>query len=182
MRFMKTYGRMAQTALAYEMNDEFSRVLHQQMEYFSSNPNADTINRVKGEIAEVDLPHSCLCSDTSYIVPSFVSCRSSSSGLTSQIRALRYNKHNSRPDDRMAKLRPLAGRKDVSYSVNSIAEICVWQVRAVMVENIDKVLDRGDRIELLVDKTTTIQDNSFRFKKQSRRLRQSMWIKNAKLL
>jgi hypothetical protein len=56
------------------------------------------------------------------------------------------------------------------------------QVRAVMVENIDKVLERGDRIELLVDKTSTIQDNTFRFKKQSRRLRQAMWIKNAKLL
>lgn len=53
MRFMKTYGRVANTALAYAMNDEFSRVLHQQMEYFSSNPNADAINRVKGEIAEV---------------------------------------------------------------------------------------------------------------------------------
>ena len=53
MRFMKNYERMASTALAYAMNDEFSRVLHQQMEYYSSNPNADTINRVKGEIAEV---------------------------------------------------------------------------------------------------------------------------------
>ncbi len=56
------------------------------------------------------------------------------------------------------------------------------QVRAVMVENIDKVLDRGDRIELLVDKTSTIQDNAFHFKKQSRRLRQAMWMENAKLL
>ncbi|KAJ7556455.1 hypothetical protein O6H91_05G084900 [Diphasiastrum complanatum] len=52
LRFLKTYGRVAQTALAYAMNDEFSRVLHQQMEYFSSNPNADTINRMKGEINE----------------------------------------------------------------------------------------------------------------------------------
>jgi vesicle-associated membrane protein 7 len=51
-----------------------------------------------------------------------------------------------------------------------------------MVENIDKVLDRGDRIELLVDKTSTIQDNAFHFKKQSRRLRQAMWMENAKLL
>lgn len=51
-----------------------------------------------------------------------------------------------------------------------------------MVENIDKVLERGDRIELLVDKTSTIQDNTFRFKKQSRQLKQAMWMKNAKLL
>ncbi|EFJ30194.1 hypothetical protein SELMODRAFT_170304 [Selaginella moellendorffii] len=107
MRFIKTYGRVARTALAYSMNDEFSRVLHQQMEYFSNNPEADTINRVKGDLNEV---------------------------------------------------------------------------RSVMVENIDKVLERGDRIELLVDKTSTMQDNSFRFKKQSRRLQQAMWMKNAKLL
>ena len=40
-------------ALAYAYNTEFSRVLHQQMEYFSHNPNADTLNRVRGEIAEV---------------------------------------------------------------------------------------------------------------------------------
>ncbi|KAH9329076.1 hypothetical protein KI387_001184, partial [Taxus chinensis] len=45
MRFMKTYGRVALSALAYAMNDEFSRVLHQQMEYFSSNLNADTLTR-----------------------------------------------------------------------------------------------------------------------------------------
>ena len=51
-----------------------------------------------------------------------------------------------------------------------------------MVENIDKVLDRGERIELLVDKSSTIQDNSFRFKKQSRRLQQALWMKNLKLM
>ena len=51
-----------------------------------------------------------------------------------------------------------------------------------MVENIDKVLDRGERIELLVDKSSTIQDNSFRFKKQSRRLQQALWMKNVKLM
>jgi vesicle-associated membrane protein 7 len=68
------------------------------------------------------------------------------------------------------------------FRVGCLTTVFWNQVRAVMVENIDKVLERGDRIELLVDKTSTIQDNSFRFKKQSRRLRQSMWIKNAKLL
>lgn len=107
MRFTKTYGQTAYTALAYAMNDEFSRVLHQQMEYFSSNPNLDTLNRAKGEMNEV---------------------------------------------------------------------------RSVMVENIDKVLDRGERINLLVDKTATMQDNTFRFRKQSRRLQQALWMKNAKLM
>ncbi|XP_018447013.1 vesicle-associated membrane protein 714-like isoform X2 [Raphanus sativus] len=105
MRFMKNYGRVARSAPAYAMNDEFSRVLHQQMEFFSSNhQSVDTLNRVRGEI------------------------------------------------------------------------------RAVMVENIEKIMERGDRIELLVDKTATMQDNAFHFRKQSKRLRRALWMKNAKLL
>lgn len=55
MRFMKNYGRVAHYAPAYAMNDEFSRVLHQQMEFFSSNPSADTLNRVRGEVGEASI-------------------------------------------------------------------------------------------------------------------------------
>eukprot|EP00475_Leptophrys_vorax_P018371 TRINITY_DN2509_c0_g4_i1.p1 TRINITY_DN2509_c0_g4~~TRINITY_DN2509_c0_g4_i1.p1 ORF type:complete len:146 (+),score=17.26 TRINITY_DN2509_c0_g4_i1:366-803(+) len=55
MRFIKTYGRVAATAPAYAMNDEFSRVLAGQMEFFSSNPNSDAISRVKNEISEVNV-------------------------------------------------------------------------------------------------------------------------------
>lgn len=56
------------------------------------------------------------------------------------------------------------------------------QVRTIMVDNIEKILERGDRIELLVDKTSTMQDGAFHFKKQSKRLRRALWMKNAKLL
>ncbi|KAG6433107.1 hypothetical protein SASPL_104714 [Salvia splendens] len=104
MRFMKNYGRVAPYAPAYAMNDEFSRVLHQQMEFFSSNPSADTLNRVRAE------------------------------------------------------------------------------VRTITVDNIEKILERGDKIELLVDKTATMQDSAFHFRKQSKRLRRALWMKNAKLL
>ncbi|XP_050211811.1 vesicle-associated membrane protein 714 [Mercurialis annua] len=107
MRFMKNYGKVAHYAPAYAMNDEFSRALHQQMEFFSSNPSADTLNRVRGEVGEI---------------------------------------------------------------------------RTIMVENIEKILERGDRIELLVDKTATMQDSAFHFRKQSKRLRRALWMKNAKLL
>ncbi|CAA0825235.1 Vesicle-associated membrane protein 714 [Striga hermonthica] len=56
------------------------------------------------------------------------------------------------------------------------------QVRTIMVDNIDKILERGDRIELLVDKTATMQDSAFHFRKQSKRLHRALWMKNAKLL
>ncbi|XP_019434739.1 PREDICTED: vesicle-associated membrane protein 711-like [Lupinus angustifolius] len=105
-RFVRTYGRAVLSAQPYGMNDEFSRVLNQQIEYFSNDPNADRIHRLKGEMS---------------------------------------------------------------------------QVRNVMIENIDKVLDRGDRLELLVDKTANMQGNTFRFRKQARRFRSTVWWRNVKL-
>uniref|UniRef100_J3MBQ9 V-SNARE coiled-coil homology domain-containing protein n=1 Tax=Oryza brachyantha TaxID=4533 RepID=J3MBQ9_ORYBR len=105
-RFVKTYGRAALTSLAYGMNDEFSRVLSQQMDYYSNDPNADRINRMRGEIS---------------------------------------------------------------------------QVRNVMIDNIDKVLERGDRLDLLVDKTANMQGNTIRFKRQARRFRNTVWWRNVKL-
>ncbi|KAK8491369.1 hypothetical protein V6N13_010525 [Hibiscus sabdariffa] len=49
-RFVRSYGRAVLSALPYAMNDEFSRVLSQQMEYYSNDPNADRINRIRGEM------------------------------------------------------------------------------------------------------------------------------------
>ncbi|XP_010525947.1 PREDICTED: vesicle-associated membrane protein 711 [Tarenaya hassleriana] len=105
-RFVRTYGRAVFSAQAYAMNDEFSRVLGQQIEYYSNDPNADRITRIKGEMS---------------------------------------------------------------------------QVRNIMIENIDKVLDRGERLELLVDKTAHMQGNTFRFRKQARRFRNTVWWRNCKL-
>ena len=39
--------------MAYEYNTEFSSILQQRMRYFVNDPNADTINRVRGGVAEV---------------------------------------------------------------------------------------------------------------------------------
>ena len=54
-RFVRTFGRAVLSAQAYGMNDDFSRVLSQQMEYYSNDPNADRINRLKGEMSQVGL-------------------------------------------------------------------------------------------------------------------------------
>lgn len=51
-----------------------------------------------------------------------------------------------------------------------------------MIENIDKVLDRGDRLELLVDKTANLQGNTIRFRKHARRFRSNVWWKNVKIM
>ena len=47
---------------------------------------------------------------------------------------------------------------------------------------LDKVLERGERIELLVDKTETLSQSAFNFKKSSTQLKRSMWFKNVKLM
>ncbi|TXG61878.1 hypothetical protein EZV62_013241 [Acer yangbiense] len=105
-RFVRTYCRAIQSAAAYAMNDEFSRVLSQQMDHYSNDLDADRLNRLKGEMS---------------------------------------------------------------------------QVRSVMIDNIDKVLERGDRLALLVDKTTNLQGNTLRFKRQARRYKNYVWWGNCKL-
>lgn len=52
-RFVRSYGRAIHSAQAYSMNDEFSRVLSQQMEYYSNDPNADRVSRIKVEMSQV---------------------------------------------------------------------------------------------------------------------------------
>lgn len=37
-----------------------------------------------------------------------------------------------------------------------------------MIENIDKVLERGERLELLVDKTERLNEQAFKFEKSVR--------------
>lgn len=106
-RFVKTYGRAIHSAAPYAMNDDFSRILAQQMDHFSNDPNADRLDRLKGEMS---------------------------------------------------------------------------QVRSVMIDNIEKVLERGDRLSLLVEKTSTLQGGSVRFRRQSRRYKNTVWWQNVKLL
>mmetsp|Transcript_32976 Transcript_32976/g.52857 ORF Transcript_32976/g.52857 Transcript_32976/m.52857 type:complete len:86 (-) Transcript_32976:2235-2492(-) len=72
------------------MNDDFARVLQKQMQYYSENPDADSIGRVRSQI-----------------------------------------------DD----------------------------IKETMVENIEKLLQRGEKIDLLVDKTDRMQQAAFTFEK-----------------
>ncbi|KXS09702.1 synaptobrevin domain-containing protein [Gonapodya prolifera JEL478] len=56
------------------------------------------------------------------------------------------------------------------------------QVKNVMVHNIERVLERGERIEDLVDKTSNLNSQSFGFRKGATLLRRQMWWKNSKLV
>ncbi|KAF2121376.1 synaptobrevin-domain-containing protein [Lophiotrema nucula] len=56
------------------------------------------------------------------------------------------------------------------------------ETRGIMTENIERILERGERINLLVDKTDHLSHNARDFRVRSRGLRRRMWWKNVKLM
>uniref|UniRef100_F7BS73 AP-3 complex subunit delta-1 n=1 Tax=Monodelphis domestica TaxID=13616 RepID=F7BS73_MONDO len=57
----------------------------------------------------------------------------------------------------------------------------VDELKGIMVRNIDLVAQRGERLELLIDKTEHLVDSSVTFKTTSRNLARAMCMKNLKL-
>jgi vesicle-associated membrane protein 7 len=56
----------------------------------------------------------------------------------------------------------------------------VEEVKGVMTQNIERVLERGQRLEDLMDKTTDLEANAQTFKKTSHRVQRKMWWKNTR--
>lgn len=105
--FTSKYGlEVPQRAIAFSLNEEFSKIIQDRMDYYNSaGSNVDSLSAVKNQIEDV---------------------------------------------------------------------------KGVMVENIEKVLERGEKIELLVDKTDRLNQAAFKFESSSRNLRRAMWWKNAR--
>ncbi|CAH9111910.1 unnamed protein product [Cuscuta europaea] len=57
----------------------------------------------------------------------------------------------------------------------------VSEVKGVMMENIEKVLDRGEKIELLVDKTENLHNQAQDFRSTGTKIRRKMWLQNMKV-
>lgn len=57
----------------------------------------------------------------------------------------------------------------------------ISEVKGIMMDNIEKVLDRGEKIELLVDKTESLQFQADTFQRQGRQLRRKMWLQNLRM-
>lgn len=56
------------------------------------------------------------------------------------------------------------------------------QVKDIMVQNVEQILSRGERIELLVDKTDAMAGQATAFRRGARSVRRQMWWKNKKML
>ncbi|CAN0915708.1 Putative vesicle-associated membrane protein 726 [Linum grandiflorum] len=72
---------------------------------------------------------------------------------------------------------------DHPEEINKIAKVKaqVSEVKGVMMENIEKVLDRGEKIELLVDKTDNLRLQAQDFKQQGTKIKRKMWYENMKM-
>lgn len=55
-------------------------------------------------------------------------------------------------------------------------------VKDIMVQNVEQILSRGERIELLVDKTDVMAGQATAFRRGARSVRRQMWWKNTKML
>lgn len=56
------------------------------------------------------------------------------------------------------------------------------QVKDIMVQNVEQILSRGERIELLVDKTDVMAGQATAFRRGARSVRRQMWWKNKKIM
>ncbi|KAK9673391.1 hypothetical protein RND81_12G164800 [Saponaria officinalis] len=67
--------------------------------------------------------------------------------------------------------------------MNKLAKVQtqISEVKGVMMENIEKVLDRGEKIELLVDKTEDLRSQAQDFRQTGTKMRRKMWLQNMKI-
>ncbi|KAL9675672.1 hypothetical protein QQ045_003876 [Rhodiola kirilowii] len=57
----------------------------------------------------------------------------------------------------------------------------VAEVKGVMIGNIEKVLERGGKIEILIDKTENLRSQAQEFKQGGTQLKRKMWLNNMKI-
>lgn len=57
----------------------------------------------------------------------------------------------------------------------------VSEVKSIMLENIDKAIDRGENLTVLSDKTETLRAQAQDFRKQGTQVRRKMWYQNMKI-
>jgi len=57
----------------------------------------------------------------------------------------------------------------------------VSEVTALMKDNVEKVLERGERIDTLQSRSEDLESNSIRFKRSSSKLRKNMCLRNCRM-
>ena len=148
-KFQSSYGDRANTAIAFAMNQEFSRVMEERIGFFNDNPEADKFSKVKGQLEDVkgvmfDNIEKVRAAAAPHRPPGFPR----GSGPSCQGAAPTHP--------------PAPPPPPHPYFA-------------------PQVLARGEKIELLVDKTEALNQSAKKFQKASKSLKSAMWWKNVKM-
>ncbi|XP_048322158.1 vesicle-associated membrane protein 724 [Ziziphus jujuba] len=57
----------------------------------------------------------------------------------------------------------------------------VSEVKSIMLENIDKAIERGENLTILVDKTENLRSQAQDYKNKGTQMRRKMWLQNMKI-
>ncbi|KAG5555030.1 hypothetical protein RHGRI_012538 [Rhododendron griersonianum] len=57
----------------------------------------------------------------------------------------------------------------------------VSEVKSIMLENIDKAMDRGENLTILNDKAQDLRESAQQFKNQGTKIRRKLWYQNMKI-
>jgi len=97
--------------------------------------------------------------------PSFAPSAHSYSGFQPQLAALLRQYNDSPPPDALR-----------------TAQQNLAQVKDIMVQNVEQILSRGERIELLVDKTDTMAGQAWAFRRGARQVRRQQFWRNQRIM
>lgn len=64
--------------------------------------------------------------------------------------------------------------------VSGLARQEIEQVKTILIENVERVLERGERINLLVSKTDRMNNHAVEFRKRAGTAKRNMWWNNIK--
>ncbi|XP_021377753.1 vesicle-associated membrane protein 3-like isoform X2 [Mizuhopecten yessoensis] len=75
----------------------------------------------------------------------------------------------------------MAASSDTKYDKLDQTNKQVKEVTGLLKENVERVLDRGEKIDRLQERSEDLESNAINFQSSSRRLRKKMWCKNCKM-
>ncbi|CAN6635477.1 vacuolar v-SNARE Nyv1p [Trichomonascus vanleenenianus] len=79
-------------------------------------------------------------------------------------------------------IKELIKRTDNGESdTTGLAKRDIEEVKSIMIENVERIIERGERINLLVSKTDRMNQNSLVFRKRTIAVKRSMWWTNVKM-
>lgn len=75
----------------------------------------------------------------------------------------------------------MASNSDTKYDKLDQTNRQVKEVTGLLKDNVERVLERGEKIDRLQERSEDLESNAINFQSKSRRLRRKMWCRNCKM-